>query len=323
MKILFTSTLTTSFIKEDLTILRRHFEVHSLIGHGISSILRILFHIPRIDLTYTWFASVYSSFAVLGARVFGKRSIIVVGGVDAARIPEIGYGIWLVPWKAVLVKWALRNASHVLAVAPSLKLEAARLAGYDGANIAVVPTGYDSALWSNPVPKEGFVLTVAACDNPERLKVKGIDLLIAAARVLPNVKFVVIGIGRGIVEHARSVASPNVEILPFVERNELLGYYQRAKVYCQPSYAEGFPNSLCEAMLCGCVPVGTDVGGIPMAIDNTGYIVPYGDPRRLADAVLQALHSPERAGERARERIAAEFTLARRETELLRIIGGV
>ena len=44
---------------------------------------------------------------------------------------------------------------------------------------------------------------------------------------------------------------------------------------------EGLPNALCEAMLCECVPVGTDVQGIRTAMGDAGFYVPYGDRKSV------------------------------------------
>ena len=130
----------------------------------------------------------------------------------------------------------------------------------------------------------------------------------------------VIGVLPHLLEKARADASPNVEILPSMEQQVLLNYYQRAKVYCQPSYTEGLPNSICEAMLCECVSVGTQVGGIPSAIGDCGFLVPYGEVGLLVEAIRSALHAPESLGQRGRARIAEHFPLKKREETLLRII---
>ena len=321
VRILFTSTLETSFIKEDLRLLRQHFAVDHIITGGFRAPLQILRHLFHADVTFTWFASVYAFVVVILAKLTRKKSIVVIGGVDASKFPEIRYGIWLSPWRAVLVKWTMRHAHRILAVDPSLKKEAARLASYDGKNIFTVPTGYDPSVWFPLGPKEPFVLTVAACEDEWRLKKKGIDVLFEAARLLPDTEFIIIGILHRLLQRTRQLAPQNVGIVPFAEQREILFQYQKAKVYCQPSFTEGLPNSLCEAMLCECVPVGTAVGGIPTAIDETGFLVPYGDPARLAEAITAALASPAKAGKPCRERIATMFPLRKREEELVRIVG--
>lgn len=320
MNVLFTSTLVTSFIQEDLVLLRKHFDVDHVLTTGIRAPVRIAASLRRADVTFTWFASVYSAMVVALARFRGRKSVIVVGGVDASKEPEIGYGIWLSPWKSVLVRWAMRHAERILVVDPFFAGEVRRLAGYAGRNIEYVPTGYDAALWRPAGPKEPMVLTVAACHDRPRMKKKGLDTLFEAARLMEKTRFVVIGVHGHLVAEARAGAPPNVEIVPFVPRDQLLRWYQRAAVYCQPSYTEGLPNSLCEAMLCGCVPVGTEVGGIPTAVAGVGYLVGRGDTRGLASALQLALEAGAPAGAKARRHIETHFTLQRREENLVRIL---
>jgi glycosyltransferase involved in cell wall biosynthesis len=319
VKILFTSTQRTSFITQDLNVLRKHFVVDHVITRGVFAPFGIFIRILRADITYTWFASVYAFVVVFLSRLMGKRSILVIGGVDVAKVPELRYGIWLSPWKALLVKYALRNASKVLAVDSSLQKKAIELADYSGENIECVPTGYDSGVWVPNGTKEPLILTIAACNNVWKMRVKGLDVLFECARTMASTRFVVIGLAPQLLNERHS-APANVELLPFVEQTDLLRYYQRAKVYCQPSFVEGLPNSVCEAMLCGCVPVGTNVGGIPTAIGDCGFLVPYGNVHKLVEAIRNALQSPDSVGQSARERIAREFTLKRREEALLRII---
>ncbi|MBI4535789.1 MAG: glycosyl transferase family 1, partial [Ignavibacteriae bacterium] len=90
--------------------------------------------ILRSDLTFSWFGSVYAGYTVFLARTLGKKSIIIVAGVDASKDKEINYGIWLSPWKSVIVKYAFRHADRLLAVDPFLQREVIRLAEYNGSN---------------------------------------------------------------------------------------------------------------------------------------------------------------------------------------------
>jgi glycosyltransferase involved in cell wall biosynthesis len=320
LKILFTSTHLTSFIRDDLHLLRRHFDVEHLITQGARSLFKIAAAVRRADVTVTWFASVYAAVVVFFAQRWNKRSMIIVGGVDVANLPEIGYGVWRSRWKSVLVRYALRHADRVLVVDASLQRAAIQRANYDGNNIRCVPTGYDARRWHPAGEKEPLVLTVSKCEDLTRLKVKGVPFLLDTAKRMTDVRFILVGPSRHLLPHLRADAPPNVEIVPYVEQDELLAFYQRAKVYCQPSYSEGLPNALCEAMLCECIPVGTAVGGIPTAMQGIGFLVPYGDVHALVEAITQALAAPSSVGHRARAHIAENFTLSHRENALLRTL---
>lgn len=295
----------------------------AVIARGLVALLRIPVELLRHDVLFVWFGSVYAGYGVFLARRLGRKSVVVVGGVDAAKEPAIHYGIWLSPWKSLFVKYAFRNADRLLVVDPFLHGEATRLARYDGGNILYVPTGYDPGYWRPGPAKEPLVLTVAACHDRWRMKKKGVDKVFDAAREMPDIRFRLIGVQERLLLEIRPTIPPNVEVIPYVPQEQLLGYYQRAKVYCQPSFTEGLPNSLCEAMLCGCIPVGTGAGGIPTAIGDTGYIVERADQRGLVDALRRALAAPDTDGLRARTRVAQEFTVERRRQALHAVIDGL
>lgn len=279
--------------------------------------------VRRSDIVYTWFASTYAASAVASARALRKPSVIAIGGADVAGIPDIGYGMWVSPWKSRLASYALRKADRVIAVDPFLKGEAVRRAGYDGRNIDVLPTGYDAGFWTPEGEKADEVLTVAACDSEVRLGVKGVGLLIESARLLPATAFTIVGVEEPYAGRLRLGAPSNVEILGRLTRDEVRALYRKSKVYCQPSRFEGLPNAVCEAMLCGCIPVCTDVGGMLTAVDGHGFLVPDGNARALSSAIGEALRGPSGRGADARDYISSHFTLERREMGLVNLIGAL
>jgi glycosyltransferase involved in cell wall biosynthesis len=319
-KILFTSTLDLPFIADDVHLLNRHHDVERLTTRGILAPLTILIHLLPVDLSYTWFASMYAFWVVLFGHWLGKRSIIIVGGVDAAKRKDLGYGIWLNPLKSRFVGFAIRRADRVLVVAPVLKDRLRQLCGYSGDNISWVPMGYDVTQWVPAHSTQRQVLTVASCADALLLRVKGIDFLVRCAEELPDVVFLVVGTSRETALLTGVPDAANVKYISHLTRSELANHYRCSHVYFLPSASEGMPNSLCEAMLCGCVPVATEVGAVPEILGPTGFKVQYGDVPGAVRALRAALAAPESAGETARQRILDNFLLTRRESELLRII---
>jgi len=94
-------------------------------------------------------------------------------------------------------------------------------------------------------------------------------------------------------------------------------------VFVQPSHHEGLPNAVIEAMAASLPVIGTAVGGIPEAVlaesagaardAATGWLVAPHDAAAIASALLESVSDPERSqamGERARQRVLAEFSLA-------------
>lgn len=109
--------------------------------------LKIPFEVLRSDISLAWFGSVYAGWMVLWATLLRKKSVIVVAGVDASKDAEINYGIWLSPWKSMVVRYAFRNADKLLPVDPFLEKEAKRLAEYRGENITTIAFGFHASEW--------------------------------------------------------------------------------------------------------------------------------------------------------------------------------
>lgn len=301
-------------------MLGRHFDVDVYIGSGVRGAWEHFRRALRADVSFSWFGSVYTFFLVLGARLARHGSIVMLGGVDVANAPELDYGIWRSRWKGMLLGHALDRADKVYAVDMSLRGTLERSSGRKWEKIEALPTGYDPERWPARFLKERMVLCVAGINSMQRARVKGLDLFIAAARHFPDVPFHAIGVAPEVIAELASSAPPNLRLHPPMPRADLLDYYQRAAVYCQPSRSEGLPNALCEAMLCGCIPVGARVGGIPTAINDCGFIVTSGDADMLRDGIMQALAAPESMGMRAREHIAGTFPRTRREETLVAVI---
>ena len=162
-------------------------------------------------------------------------------------------------------------------------------------------------------------------------KRKGIyDLLKAfqdVKKVIPTCKLDVAGDGE--LERARAYADDlglgdSVSILGWVDSSERERILRNAALFVLPSYAEGLPMSLLEAMAAGLPVVTTNVGGIPDLVHNDieGIVVEPGDAAALAEAILSILLDSklgERLGKVARERIISQFSIdnAIKQVEML------
>jgi len=144
---------------------------------------------------------------------------------------------------------------------------------------------------------------------------KGLDVFLEAARLVPELPFVLVGSRPGpATDRLVGRCPPNVRLLGPVSDQELRERFRRARVYAQLSRYEAFGSALGEAMSCGCVPVGTRVGGIRTLIGDAGFYVPEEDPAATAIAIRQAFNHGN--AEAARNRIVTGFTLRHRQLAL-------
>jgi len=281
-KILFIYSNFSSFVAHDCEILSSVYDVHKysfraikgLVGTGIQLVKQFVFllvNIRKFDAVYIWFADYHSLLPVLFARMLCKKSFLVVGGYDVSYLPEYNYGSFNRPVRKFFAKSSLRMATICFPVAEALGAKI-KLISAD-ANVEVLPTTTDFTRFNFlDYERAKTVLTVATTGNYQRAMIKGLDRFRDLASAMPDFEFVIIGVN----ETFRNFFEPvpgNLRLIPQVPYNELPGYYNKASFYAQFSRSEGLPNSLCEAMLCGCIPLGTNVGDIKLTIEGIGFVI--------------------------------------------------
>lgn len=145
------------------------------------------------------------------------------------------------------------------------------------------------------------------------------DLLQAAARLAleyPGLRLVMGGDGE--LDEARRFAeslgiSAHLELAGWVTGKDKQALLSKASVYVLPSYHEGLPMSVLEAMAAGLPVVSTRVGGIPEAIRDgvNGFLLEPGDIDMLVDRLRTLLNDVglrRRMGEAAREHVQYNFS---------------
>ncbi len=101
----------------------------------------------------------------------------------------------------------------------------------------------------------------------------------------------------------------SVRLLPALDAAEMAALFRRAQVSVSPSTHDGTPNTLLEAMACGCFPIAGDLESVRewLVRGETGLIIDPADDEGLAWAILRAL-----------EDNGLRQTAARRNVEVIR-----
>jgi glycosyltransferase involved in cell wall biosynthesis len=126
---------------------------------------------------------------------------------------------------------------------------------------------------------------------------KGILLFLDAADILMRAKiharFFVAGEGPLIEEVRRRQSSGIVFLGPLTHPHGVLEFFHALDVHTCPSlvtssWEDQGPRSLLEAMMCGCIPVGSGNGGIPEMLGKCGVLTRSPDAGALAEAIVDA-----------------------------------
>lgn len=116
-----------------------------------------------------------------------------------------------------------------------------------------------------------------------------------------------------------------VKLLGWIPHDELPKYLNDLKLLVLPSYTEGLPNIILEAMACGTPVLATAAGAIPDIIKDgeSGFIMEDNSPECIARNIIRALNHPslEQMTKNARALIETEFTYRKAVEKYRKILG--
>jgi glycosyltransferase involved in cell wall biosynthesis len=272
--------------------------------------------------------------AILARRLAGVDTRVIVSERNAIRGGHLhqGWPMWFLP---ALVRRAYGEAAAMVAVSNGVADDLAAWTGLPRERIATIynPVVTDELLaqQSEPVDHPWFqpgappvVMSAgrlgAAKDFPTLIRA------FARLRRVRPARLVIFGQGKSEAKTAKRIAAlqalaaehgvaADVALPGFVANP--FAYMARAATFALSSINEGLPGVLIQAMACGCPVVSTDCPSGPAEIlagGRYGRLVPPGDDRALAEAILATLEAPpaaallrERAGFFSVERAVAQY----------------
>ena len=166
------------------------------------------------------------------------------------------------------------------------------------------------------------------------LKSKGVMEYLEAARMVkaecPEAKFYLLGKYETAMQDAisKETIEPYIQdgiIERFEETSDVRPYYTKCSVYVLPSYREGTPRTVLEAMAMGRPIITTDTNGCRQTVEDgiNGYLVPVQDAEAVAEKMKLFLQEPrltEKMGAESVRLCAEIFEVNKVNAEMLRIM---
>jgi glycosyltransferase involved in cell wall biosynthesis len=342
--IYYNSSVNSSFVRNDKNLFRKQFRLKTFFFHAnskwfipfelIRQLLVLLFKGFKTDIFITQFGGYHSLIPTLVAKLFNKPSLIILGGSDCVSFPSINYGNFRKSPLKQFTCWSYLLASHLSPVDESLVLGPYTYTMDDyseqgllkfcpntKAKINVLNYGYDPDYFfpeKNKIPNS--FITVGYLKNANFHR-KGIDLILELALLYREFRFTIVG---GTEKDIPGIDIPeNVKLIASVSYDELKSLYANHEFYFQLSICEGFPSAICEAMLCGCIPIGSNVAAIPKIIGEAGFILNKKDINELKELVDKAVSAKKNTlSKQARKQIIANFPKNERE-KLITLINSI
>jgi L-malate glycosyltransferase len=228
-------------------------------------------------------------------------------------------------WQQRVERWSYRLATGVIANAEAIKNQLINRDGLQPEKIWVIHNGLDlkrfdvpsSHFASTPVENRQITVAIVANLRPEKGHLVFLKAVQQFIKSMPHSQFLIVGDGpmRETIEtHIKELRlagsvkmTGSVTNIPALLRSVDIVVLASLK-------NEGLPNTVMEAMAAGKPVIATDVGGTRELVSEgvTGYLVPSGDARVLADRMRTLALSPgtqKTMGEKARRKIEERFTV--------------
>jgi len=255
-------------------------------------------------------------FASLAAKLKGTKLIHTTHCPWTSAYRSLFGRIILKITYGTLSKFAVNLSNKIIAITP---WELEFLKKYKINNVVIIPNGVNniffkkvkSNLFKKKLNIKGKIVLFFG-----RLNItKGPDKFVLTAKEIlkerKDIYFVLVGPDEGMRFKLLKMIDDDKNILllnPIHDRKKIAEMYQSANVFVMPSYREGLPLTLFEAMASGLPIVASPVNGIKYEMtEKNGIFVSYGNINGLKEAILKILNN---------NKLAKKYALNNKKTAL-------
>jgi len=268
----------------------------------------------RFDLVHTYGLRVSLALRCMQRRVGVKHHLLGVRGLDQQRT-----GI-----QARLDRRTEHLLDTIVCNAQAVADKRTAVVGTPASRIHIIPNGIDPAVFTTEgdIPSrtslnlpESFLFAVVASFRPEKDHPSLFEAVRQTGDALKDAKFALIGTGK-----LREQVKMEAHRLGVADRfiftgavSDVRPYLRSCDAFVLPSYSEGMPRAMMEAMAVGKPVVATTAGGIPEIAQDEKHalLVPTRNPNELANALIRiATNQPLRTslGTAAAQHIREHFS---------------
>ena len=285
---------------------------------------------PDITLGYTVKPVIYGAIAAKIAGVKNINSLITGGGYTfiASSFKARILGVIV----RVLYRVGLRRADHVIFQNPDDLKEFVKSGLVKKSKCSYV---HGSGVNLGQFQPASYPEGVAFFCLSRLLKSKGVCEYLDAARIVkdiyPEVKFYLLGKYETDMqdavekEYVESFVKDGI-ITRFEETDDVRPYYEKCSVYVLPSYREGTPRTVLEAMAMGRAIISTDTQGCRETVEEgrNGFLVPVKDSEAVAEKMLWFVEHPthiESMGKESIRLVKKKFDVKKVNKSMMMIMG--
>lgn len=282
------------------------------------------------DIIFYYMGGAYLFFPILISKILKKRIIIAVTGRDSLatgknpkfyeshRFYEDNISSRILFGLITVIEDFIFYMADVIVVESPRKVSSLKLERYshkiftEAARFVDVNKFKITKKWDNREYIVGYIGRLS--------EIKGIRNFVKAIKYLKNtnIKFFIGGKGPlhdWVIRELNDYR--NVEIREWIPHHEVPKILNEFKLFILPSYMEGLPTIVLEAMACGTPVLATEVGGMADVIKDkkTGFILKDNSPKSIARNITRALdyRKMENIVKNARKKIEMEYTFSASE----------